>query len=175
MVSLLLAFIWAGLFFIVTRFIFKVVFQRLTAHWLALGLSGSYSLGLLIYWLLTSHKLLLDAIQSGSGNSIFYDLAISWLIALLVLNLLVLPSLYWWDKRIATINDSKRDRIPENALHALTFFGGFLGAYIGQKVFRHKISKQSFQIKHYVICGLSIAIYIYIACNIVVSYGSSTH
>jgi len=162
--ALTLVFIYVFLFFLVIRFISEVVFKRLTAHWFAIGLSASYLFGLLIYWFLAPHKIFIDAFQSG--QPIFYDFAVSWLIALIPLNLLVLPSLYWWDKRIALKGDSKSPRIPENALHALVFFGGFLGAYIGQKAFKHKISKQSFQIKHYVVCGLSIIVYIYIGYSV---------
>jgi len=49
--------------------------------------------------------------------------------------------------------------IPENAFHALTFSGGYIGAWIGQARFHHKISKKSFQIKHYAVCLLSVGIY----------------
>lgn len=37
-------------------------------------------------------------------------------------------------------------RVPEAHLHALEFLGGWIGAFIGQKVFRHKIKKRSYQV-----------------------------
>ena len=36
-------------------------------------------------------------------------------------------------------------RIPEAQLHALEFLGGWIGAFIAQKFFRHKNKKKSFQ------------------------------
>lgn len=36
-------------------------------------------------------------------------------------------------------------RIPEKDLHILEFLGGWIGAWLGQKFFRHKTAKQSFQ------------------------------
>jgi len=167
MASLIIVSVYVFVFFWVIRFILTLVFKRLTAHWFAVGLSASYLLGLLLYWLLAPHQIFIEAFQSG--KPIVYDFAISWLVALVPLNLLVLPCLYWRDKRIALKGDSKSPRIPENALHALAFCGGLLGAYIGQQVFKHKISKQSFQIKHYIICSLSIALYLYIGYNILVT------
>ncbi len=49
---------------------------------------------------------------------------------------------YGLDKRAAI---KKAWRIPENELHTLEFLGGWIGAFIGQKVFRHKTAKKSFQ------------------------------
>ena len=39
-----------------------------------------------------------------------------------------------------------RWRTPESTLHLLSLMGGWPGAFVAQKVFRHKSSKQSFQI-----------------------------
>lgn len=36
-------------------------------------------------------------------------------------------------------------RVPERDLHTLEFLGGWLGAWIAQKVYRHKTSKKSYQ------------------------------
>lgn len=49
---------------------------------------------------------------------------------------------YGADKR-AAINHQWR--VPENDLHALEFLGGWIGAFIGQKIFHHKTAKKSFQ------------------------------
>ena len=49
---------------------------------------------------------------------------------------------YGVDKRAAV---RRAWRVPENDLHALEFLGGWIGAWFGQKVFRHKTAKKSFQ------------------------------
>lgn len=49
---------------------------------------------------------------------------------------------YGLDKRAAVRHAW---RVPENTLHALEFLGGWLGALIAQKLFRHKTNKKSFQ------------------------------
>ena len=130
--------------FTVARFVLGLVFKRLTAHWLACGLTTSYCFGILVYWYLAPHSVFLEAFRAG--QPVLYDFAIAGLIALLPLNFLVLPAMYWWDKRVASSNASNSTRIPENALHGMAFCGGLIGAYIGQTLFKHKTSKQSFQL-----------------------------
>ena len=49
---------------------------------------------------------------------------------------------YWVDKRAAVRGAW---RVPEINLHTLEFLGGWLGAYLAQRFFRHKISKKSYQ------------------------------
>jgi uncharacterized membrane protein YsdA (DUF1294 family) len=49
---------------------------------------------------------------------------------------------YGSDKRRA---ESGRWRVPESTLQLIALFGGWPGAYLGQRYFRHKISKLSFQ------------------------------
>ena len=61
---------------------------------------------------------------------------------------------YGADKR-AAVNGSWR--IPEAHLHALEFLGGWLGAYIAQKVFRHKTKKKSFRIMFWLMLVLQLA------------------
>ena len=147
-----LFYIW--IFFIFIRALLKLPFKPLTAHWIAVGLCISYVIGLLMFApFQNSEKLLLF-------EDVIEYLAVSWVLALIPLNFFVLPFLYFWDKRIALKNSENSVRIPENAFHALTFSGGVIGSFIGQKVFYHKISKHSFQIKHYVVCALSVVIYI---------------
>jgi len=51
--------------------------------------------------------------------------------------------LYGWDKRQAKVNGW---RVSEKNLHMLSFLGGWPGAILGQKYFRHKTQKQSFRI-----------------------------
>ncbi len=49
---------------------------------------------------------------------------------------------YGVDKRAAI---KKSWRVPEKDLHTLEFLGGWIGAYIAQKLFKHKTSKKSYQ------------------------------
>ncbi|WP_156178336.1 DUF1294 domain-containing protein [Puniceibacterium sp. IMCC21224] len=49
---------------------------------------------------------------------------------------------FWWDKRQAI---GQRQRTPERTLLTLAFFGGWVGAKLGQRKFRHKTSKEPFR------------------------------
>ena len=49
---------------------------------------------------------------------------------------------YYVDKRAAIRHAW---RVPENTLHTLEFLGGWLGALMAQKLFRHKTVKKSFR------------------------------
>jgi uncharacterized membrane protein YsdA (DUF1294 family) len=65
--------------------------------------------------------------------------AYSYLVSANVMTLL----LYGHDKRQAILGGS---RIPELALHAAALLGGSPGALLGQRLFRHKTQKLSFQV-----------------------------
>ncbi|MBE6458402.1 MAG: DUF1294 domain-containing protein [Alphaproteobacteria bacterium] len=52
---------------------------------------------------------------------------------------------YWFDKRAA---QKGAWRVPERDLHILEFLGGWIGAWIAQRLFRHKISKKSYQVMY---------------------------
>lgn len=60
---------------------------------------------------------------------------------------------YGFDKFRAKRNGR---RVPENTLHILAFLGGWPGALLGQKFFRHKTQKTSFRIVFWisVVCSL---------------------
>lgn len=68
-----------------------------------------------------------------------------WLLSGFVIsqNVIVLPWLYWLDKRKAV--QGKKERIPELVLHLLALFGGGLGALYSQQRYRHKTQKPVFQ------------------------------
>lgn len=48
-------------------------------------------------------------------------------------------------------------RVPEADLHTLEFFGGWVGAYIAQKVFHHKTKKKSFRAMFWLMLVLQLA------------------
>jgi uncharacterized membrane protein YsdA (DUF1294 family) len=62
---------------------------------------------------------------------------------------------YGWDKRSAA-NGSRR--VPEQTLHILALLGGWPGALLGQRHFRHKTKKLSFLIVFWCIVVLHVAI-----------------
>lgn len=51
-------------------------------------------------------------------------------------------AVYGFDKAAAR---KKAQRVPERTLHILAALGGWPGAYMGQRVFRHKTLKQKFR------------------------------
>lgn len=65
------------------------------------------------------------------------SLLATWLIVVNMISLLI----FGWDKLCAR---AKWRRIPETTLLTLALIGGSVGARIGQKLFRHKTSKQPF-------------------------------
>jgi uncharacterized membrane protein YsdA (DUF1294 family) len=72
--------------------------------------------------------------------------AIGWLPVALTLYYFILSGftflIYGLDKLLA-LNEKRRVR--EKTLLVLALIGGWPGAYVGQQVFRHKISKQIFR------------------------------
>ncbi len=49
-------------------------------------------------------------------------------------------------------------RIPEAFLHLLGFAGGWPGALVAQRVFRHKCRKLSFQVVFWIVAALNSAV-----------------
>ncbi len=54
-----------------------------------------------------------------------------------------------------------KSRVSEKELHTFTLIGGFLGSTLAMALFRHKISKSSFLIKHILILLLWITGIVY--------------
>ncbi len=50
----------------------------------------------------------------------------------------------------------KGQRIPENTLHLLSLLGGTPGAWMAQRIFRHKTLKTSFRVVFYAIALLQM-------------------
>ncbi|MCD4778982.1 MAG: DUF1294 domain-containing protein [Candidatus Omnitrophica bacterium] len=65
--------------------------------------------------------------------------------------------LYGYDKWLAR---RKGKRIAEKTLHQWTLLGGSLGAFLAQKIFRHKTLKKSFQRTYWLIVILQLIIVI---------------
>jgi len=82
-----------------------------------------------------------------------FDPVWSWLIAISVIAFFT----FGYDKAIA---GSKRTRVPEIILLALTFFGGTIGAVLGQIFFRHKTVKTSFRVKFWGVIAVQVALVI---------------
>ncbi len=64
-------------------------------------------------------------------------------LAVVVLLSLISFVAYGWDKRQSVLGYR---RIPEQTLHVLSLLGGWPGALLGQRQFRHKTQKVSFRI-----------------------------
>ena len=64
-------------------------------------------------------------------------------------------ALYGWDKRQAVL---ARRRVPEQTLHLFDLAGGWPGGLLGQKYFRHKTKKLSFQIRFWLTVLLHLAV-----------------
>ncbi|MCT7941011.1 DUF1294 domain-containing protein [Shewanella holmiensis] len=96
----------------------------------------------------------------------FYALS-PWVISLFIgINLLSFI-ITWYDKRIATQNQTsaqtQRNRISEKTLYLYALIGGWPAAIIAQQYFRHKTQKNAFKYRFW----LSIVI------NIVLTLGIS--
>jgi len=80
--------------------------------------------------------------------------AAGYLIVVLVMSVACFVA-YGWDKRQAT-NGGRR--VSERTLHLMAFFGGWPGALIAQRQFRHKTQKMSFRIVFWMVVVFHIAI-----------------
>jgi len=88
-------------------------------------------------------------------------------LGIVLLMSLVCFVVYGWDKRQAM---SYGRRVPERTLHLLAFLGGWPGALMGQRHFRHKTRKLSFLI----VFGLVVVLHIVIVGLLAYAvYGSS--
>ena len=80
--------------------------------------------------------------------------AIAYL-ALVVVMSMITFCVYGFDKFQA-----RRDgrRTPEKLLHRLSMWGGWPGAWLGQKYFRHKTQKREFQLVYWLIVFVHLAL-----------------
>lgn len=66
---------------------------------------------------------------------------------------------YGWDKRAAVRG---RARVPEKRLHLLELAGGWPGAFIAQRLFRHKVRKPRYQIVFWTIVVLHAGVWLFV-------------
>ena len=90
------------------------------------------------------------ALYRGLGPS-FVTYAAGWLTAISLLSFAV----YGFDKRRAAYAG---ERTPEAVLHLLELSGGWPGAFLAQRIFRHKTAKVPFQIVFWLIVLLYQAV-----------------
>jgi len=75
-------------------------------------------------------------------STVMKQIAVAYLAVMLVLSLVAFV-FYGFDKRRAQ-KDGRR--VPEKTLHIMSLLGGWPGALMGQRVFRHKTQKLRFRI-----------------------------
>ena len=80
---------------------------------------------------------------------------------------LVMIVMYFYDKRA-----SERGgwRISEKKMHTFSFIGGTFGAFLGQKIFRHKTKKKSFKSFFWFVLLIQIIILIF-ASQVILNLG----
>ncbi len=93
--------------------------------------------------------------------------AIAAYLGLVATTSLVSFTAYGLDKRRAATGGR---RIPERTLHALDLIGGWPGGWLGQRRFRHKTRKLSFQIAFWLTAAAhlaAVAVLAYLAVRLV--------
>jgi len=83
-----------------------------------------------------------------------------WVIPLYVVASVVAFLAYWTDKRAAQAGNW---RTPEATLHLIEVLGGWPGALIAQRVFRHKTRKTDFQLMFWAMVVLNFVAFVGVA------------
>jgi uncharacterized membrane protein YsdA (DUF1294 family) len=83
------------------------------------------------------------------------NIAVAAYLVVVALMSLVCFIAYGWDKRQAVKGGR---RVSEHTLHLMAFLGGWPGALIGQRQFRHKTQKLPFRIVFWLVVVLHISI-----------------
>ena len=111
-------------------------------RWLAFGS---------IVWLIGATLLLVQALREKTQLSGMFAV---YLLLTVVCSAIVFV-LYGIDKRRA-IKD--KPRVAERTLHLFALAGGWAGAYLGSRLFRHKTLKVSFRIVFWLTVGVHMAV-----------------
>lgn len=95
----------------------------------------------------------------ASFLGLMYLMAFIWQLGLVVSFLLSINLLtfvvYGYDKKVS---GGRIWRLPERFLHLLAALGGSPGAFVAQRVFRHKTAKSSFQRVYWSIVAIQLLI-----------------
>ena len=83
-----------------------------------------------------------------------FAFTLAYLTLVLVMSLVAFAA-YGLDKRRARTD---KRRIAEKSLHLLAFFGGWPGALIGRRYFRHKTRKVSFLLISWLIIAVHLSL-----------------
>jgi uncharacterized membrane protein YsdA (DUF1294 family) len=83
-----------------------------------------------------------------------------WLSACFVVLSLLAFTAYYFDKQ-AAIRGTRRT--PESTLHALSLLGGWPGALLAQRMFRHKTGKARFQILFWMSVIANVSVFAWIS------------
>jgi uncharacterized membrane protein YsdA (DUF1294 family) len=102
----------------------------------------------------TTTLLLLAFVRDGAKVSAFFAI---YLLLTVVCSVIAFI-LYGIDKRRAI---KSRPRISERTLHIFSILGGWPGAQLGQRLFRHKTLKISFRLVFWLIVTVHLLIIIY--------------
>jgi uncharacterized membrane protein YsdA (DUF1294 family)/cold shock CspA family protein len=92
--------------------------------------------------------LVLIALPAAGVISVAAEYGAVWLMVAYMVTSFITYYFYWDDKRRAKCNEW---RIPESNLHFWSLIGGWPGAFIAQRQFRHKTKKISFLIVYWLI------------------------
>jgi uncharacterized membrane protein YsdA (DUF1294 family) len=90
----------------------------------------------------------------------FKTIILGYLAWVMVMSLVTFV-VYGWDKRQAKMGGR---RVPENRLHGLAFLGGWPGAMLGQRYFRHKTHKAWFQFRTWgaaIVHAIAVSLFFY--------------
>lgn len=79
------------------------------------------------------------------------NVEVTWILWAYAVMSVVAFGLYWTDKRRANRGEW---RVSESTLHAVEFLGGWPGAWVGQRVFRHKWKKTRYLVVFWTIVAV---------------------
>jgi uncharacterized membrane protein YsdA (DUF1294 family) len=91
------------------------------------------------------------ALAAAGAALLKLDLVLAWLIAVTAVTFLA----YGYDKAVA---GTRRTRVPERVLLALTLAGGTLGALVAMPAFHHKTIKQEFRVRFWTVVVIQAAL-----------------
>lgn len=158
----------------------RLFFIKTTAEWISRGISGAVFGALLGAFLMAYYRGLVPTGLTTNKMGFLISSMKPFFVPsyLVMLNLFIVPLIYWIDKRRSMISDETLQRrravgkkagvnvnlyrVPENSLHVLTAIGGGVGAVFAQKMFRHKTSKASFRRVFFFTLLVNIPFYYYL-------------